>query len=149
MTDWRSSSSASQAGTNKRQYTSVEKNTSSTLETDYYTNFYNDNKEAYINFGGSSNNLHHHYSHQVNHHYHHEQKPEVFNTNIDPRNNHQLMMMNSSSQVATQQQPQLITASSSNLWLNNPSAATASDFLSYENWDELGSVVKFAFDSSM
>ncbi|XP_028799576.1 transcription factor JUNGBRUNNEN 1-like isoform X1 [Neltuma alba] len=159
MTDWRSSQ---QAGTKRQYSSSVDKNTSrlitSTVDISDHTNFYDNNsKEAYINFGGSNYNHHHYYSQQVNHH--HELKPAVFNnTNIidqrNSNNHHPFMMMNSQTASAAAQQPQLITASSpsssSNLWINNnPSAAAANDFLKYENWDELGSVVKFALDSSL
>ncbi|KAK4285704.1 hypothetical protein QN277_002366 [Acacia crassicarpa] len=153
ITDWRSSSSS----LTKRQYSSVDKNASSTEEIDHTSNYYSNNKEAYIDFGGRHNHNHlgHQYDSQLNHH--HEQKPAVFNTISDQRNNNnnnnQFMIMNSS-QAAAQQQPQFVTPSSSNLWINNPSAAaagaaTANDFLTYENWDELGSVVRFALDSSM
>ncbi|XP_054816617.1 putative NAC domain-containing protein 94 [Prosopis cineraria] len=160
ITDWRSP----QAGA-KRQYSSIEKNTrlvSSSSVVDH-SNYNNNNKEAYINFGGSNHHHHDgHYYSQVNHHdhdhgHHHEHKPTVFNnysnnTNIDQRNNNQFMMMNCQAEA---QPPQLITASSSSsssnyLWINNHSAAAANhDFLTYENWDELGSVVKFALDSSI
>lgn len=77
------------------------------------------NQESYINFGG---------------HYQKEQKAVINYTNCDKRN--QLCC------TVAQQQPQL-TAPSSNLWSNPP----GNDFFTFDNWDELGSVVKFAVDS--
>ncbi|KAF1898191.1 hypothetical protein Lal_00032956 [Lupinus albus] len=79
----------------------------------------NTNEEAYINFGASVG------------HYQNEQK-HVINY---PRN--QL-----SSSVAQQS---LVTAPSSNFWINL--AVTNNDLFTFENWDELGSVVKFCVDS--
>jgi len=83
------------------------------------------NQESFINFGG---------------HYHNEQKPVINYTNSDKRN-----QFNVTSQLCStmaQHQPQL-TVPSTNLWSNPP----ANDFFSFDNWDELGSVVKFAVDS--
>ncbi|KAK7324346.1 hypothetical protein VNO77_27879 [Canavalia gladiata] len=82
-------------------------------------------EEAYINFGG---------------HFHNEQKPVINYTNSDQiRNPFHVGQL--SSQVA--QQPQL-SAPSSNMWNNN---SPMNDFFTFDNWDELGSVVKFAVDS--
>ncbi|CAJ1958107.1 unnamed protein product [Sphenostylis stenocarpa] len=83
------------------------------------------NQESYINFGG---------------HYHIEQKPAINYTNTDQRN--QFHVMSQLCSPVAQQQPQL-TAPSSNLWTNPP----GNDFFTFDNWDELGSVVKFAVDS--
>ncbi|XP_027342991.1 transcription factor JUNGBRUNNEN 1-like [Abrus precatorius] len=84
---------------------------------------FNTNQEAYINFGA---------------HYHSEQKPIINYTSSIQRN--QFHMGQLSSPVA--HQPQL-TAPSSN-FVTNP---IANDFFTFDNWDELGSVVKFAVDS--
>ncbi|QCD96583.1 transcription factor JUNGBRUNNEN 1-like [Vigna unguiculata] len=83
------------------------------------------NKESYINFGG---------------HYHNEQKPAINYTNSDKRN--QFNVVSQLCSTVAQQQPQL-TAPAPNLWTNLP----GNDFFTFDNWDELGSVVKFAVDS--
>ncbi|KAK7257053.1 hypothetical protein RIF29_30746 [Crotalaria pallida] len=90
----------------------------------------NNTGEGYINFGRSHG------------HCQNEHKPIVNYTSIGQM--HQFHHAgNLSSQVA--QQPKL-TAPSSSLWNNNP---VDSDFFKFENWDELGSIVKFANDSSV
>lgn len=84
------------------------------------------NQEAYINFGG---------------HYHNEQKPVInYTNNSDQRNQFHVNQLCS---PVAQHQPQL-TAPSSNFWINNP---VGNDFFTFDNWDELGSVVKFSVDS--
>ncbi|KAK7243887.1 hypothetical protein RIF29_38700 [Crotalaria pallida] len=88
------------------------------------------NQEPYINFGASLG------------HYHHknEQKQNVINyTCSGPRNQFHASQL--SSPIA--QQPH-ITSPSSNFWVNQ---ALSNDFFTFENWDELGSVVKYAGDS--
>ncbi|OIV92504.1 hypothetical protein TanjilG_02267 [Lupinus angustifolius] len=82
-----------------------------------------EDSEAYINFGASLS------------HFQNEQK----HVNNYPMNQFHVGQL--SSQVA--QKPQL-TAPSYNFW-TNPSVTN--DFFMFENWDELGSVVKFGVDS--
>ena len=94
----------------------------------------NTNQESYINFGASS----------FSHYDQKEQKPSINNYTNDPRNNQFHVSQFGSHQVMPQSQPQLV-ASSSNFWINQ----SADDLFAYENWDELGSVVKFAFDSPL
>ncbi|XP_061352129.1 transcription factor JUNGBRUNNEN 1-like [Gastrolobium bilobum] len=88
---------------------------------------FNTNGEAYINFGTSLG------------HHENDRKPVVKNTSSDQR--HQFHVGELSSPVAHQTQ---LTAPSSNFWIN----PEANDFFAFENWDELGSVVKYAVDSS-
>ncbi|XP_020205022.1 transcription factor JUNGBRUNNEN 1 [Cajanus cajan] len=88
--------------------------------------FLTNQEEAYINFGD---------------HYHNEKKPIISYTNSDQRNNNQFHVSQFYSPVP--QQPQLLTAPSSNFWIN----PVGNDFFTFDNWDELGSVVKFAVDS--
>lgn len=105
---------------------------------------------TYINFGAS---LGHDHYHNI------EQKPTVvtYNHTITSsehhqRNNiqfHHVGQLNSPVVAVAQQQPQLnnIVQPSSNSWNIKPAAAHANDF-TFDNWDELGSVVKFAVDDS-
>ncbi|KAK7401653.1 hypothetical protein VNO78_13299 [Psophocarpus tetragonolobus] len=86
--------------------------------------FHSNNQEAYINFGD---------------HYQNDQKPVINYTNSDERNQFHVNQL----YTPVAQQPQLITAPPSNLWSNQ----VGNDFFSFDNWDELGSVVKFAVDS--
>lgn len=119
----------------------------------------NSNKEAYINFGGCNsdiiNNNGHYYNYQKNHH---EQKPAIVNrctssnNIIDQRNIHP--QFDDHHELMAQQPHQFIAAPSSNLWNisntnYNPNSAAANDIFTFDNCDELGSVVKFAFDSSV
>ncbi|MED6125165.1 hypothetical protein PIB30_066100 [Stylosanthes scabra] len=114
-------------------------------------------QESYINFGATIIG---------HHHYQNEQKPAINYTALGSNNNndqtqrnnnnnnhhhHQLNYHHPSSVVATtnvaqQQQQQQMMAPTSNMWIN-PSALN--DFFGFDddNWDELGSVVKFAVDS--
>ncbi|KAK7271303.1 hypothetical protein RJT34_27084 [Clitoria ternatea] len=99
--------------------------------------FNTDQDQAYINFGGHNNYQHHH----------NEQKPIINNhytiNSDDQRNRFHMGPFNSPLVTQPQQHPQL-NVPSSNSWIS-PSATN--DFFTFENWDELGSVVKFAVDS--
>lgn len=89
------------------------------------------NQQTFINFGAS----------HENHHNNNIEDKLMINTNytnIDQRN-HQLM----SCQVSQQPQ-QNVTLSNSNLWIKQQ---VENELLMFDNWDELGSVVKFAVDS--
>ncbi|KAG5000453.1 hypothetical protein AAZX31_08G167700 [Glycine max] len=92
--------------------------------------FNNTNQESYINFGG---------------HYQNEQKPVINYTNSDQRNQYHVMTHQLFAAPVAQhhQQPQQLTSPSSNFWLNSP---PGNDFFTFDNWDELGSVVKFVVD---
>ncbi|CAK8534746.1 unnamed protein product [Lathyrus sativus] len=82
------------------------------------------NQQTYINFGLSRED-------------HHNQNKPVL-----PVNNYtSSYQRNQFSSVA--QQPQQILIPSSNFWIQE----AANELLSFDNWDELGSVVKFAVDS--
>ncbi|XP_019455251.1 PREDICTED: transcription factor JUNGBRUNNEN 1-like isoform X2 [Lupinus angustifolius] len=83
----------------------------------------NTNEEAYINFGANLG------------HYQNEKK-HVINY---PRNLFNVGQLSSS--VAQQS---LLTEPSSNFWIN---LAVTNELFTSENWDELGSVVKFSVDS--
>ncbi|XP_061375071.1 transcription factor JUNGBRUNNEN 1-like [Gastrolobium bilobum] len=85
---------------------------------------FNTNQEGYINFGG---------------HYH-NQKTVINYTSSDQWNQFHVGDQLSS---PVEQQPQQ-TAPASNFWINQ----AMNDFYTFDNWDELGSVVKFAVDSS-
>ncbi|KAL1299986.1 transcription factor JUNGBRUNNEN 1-like isoform X2 [Arachis ipaensis] len=122
----------------------------------------NQHQESYINFGATIIG-HHHYHH---HRHQNEQKPvtnyTACNNNTDQiqRNNsnhhhHHQLNYHPSSAVATtvpqQQQQQyhhhhqLMTAPASNMWIN-PSAMN--DLFAFDDdWDELGSVLKFTVDT--
>ncbi|MED6138584.1 hypothetical protein PIB30_075619 [Stylosanthes scabra] len=110
-------------------------------------------QESYINFGATIIG---------HHHYQNEQKPVINYTALCNNNNNDQTQRNNnnhhhhhhlnyhpSSVVATTttvaQQQQQMMAPTSNMWIN-PSAMN--DFFGFDdNWDELGSVVKFAVDS--
>lgn len=96
------------------------------LECDY------SNQEAYINFGTN-------FGHYANDH-----RP-VINNNAsnDQRHHHHQVHVGLLNSPAAQ--PPRLSAPSSDFW-NSPAA---NDFFTFENWDELGSVVKFAADSPM
>ncbi|KAJ1430765.1 NAC domain [Sesbania bispinosa] len=82
------------------------------------------NQETYINFGCYEN----------------EQKPAVTSSSEHQRNNHHQQFHVGEFSSQGSQQPQL-NVPSSNIWINNP---VANDFFTFDNWDELGSVVNFA-----
>ncbi|KAE9585050.1 putative transcription factor NAM family [Lupinus albus] len=83
------------------------------------------NQEAYINFGASLS------------HYQNGEQKHVINY---PRNQFHVGQLSS----PVTQKPQL-TAPFSNLWIN---PVVSNDIFTFENWDELGSVVKFGVDSN-
>ncbi|CAL0310778.1 unnamed protein product [Lupinus luteus] len=85
--------------------------------------FTNTSEEAYINFGANHGNYQNKQKHVINY----------------PRNQFHVGQLSSS--VAQQS---LLTTPSSNLWLN---LSVTNDLFTFENWDELGSVVKFSVDS--
>ncbi|KAK7313882.1 hypothetical protein VNO77_39085 [Canavalia gladiata] len=92
---------------------------------------FNSNREAYINFGTSLG------------HYHNDHKPLINSNTIinnDQKHHHQFHVGQLSSPMAQQSQ---LTTPSSNFWINT----SPNDFFTFENWDELGSVVKYALDS--
>nr|QSD99847.1 NAC family transcription factor [Melilotus albus] len=90
---------------------------------------FNRNQQTYINFGAN------HEQNQIN-----EQKAvDSYTTSSDHRNQFHVDQLSSS--VA---QPQQINVTpSSNFWIKQ----AGNELLSFDNWDELGSVVKFAVDS--
>ncbi|CAI8595369.1 unnamed protein product [Vicia faba] len=87
------------------------------------------NQQTYINFGAS------HEHRPINEH-----KLISNYTSIDQMNQFHVDQMSSS--VAHQPQQNNVTQSS-NYWVNQ----AANELLSFDNWDELGSVVKFSVDS--
>lgn len=87
------------------------------------------NQQTYINFGAS----HEHWRVNEN------QQMDNYGR-IDQMNEFHVDQMSSS--VAHQPQ-QHNAAQSSNYWINQ----AANELLSFDNWDELGSVVKFSVDS--
>ncbi|XP_058751989.1 transcription factor JUNGBRUNNEN 1-like [Vicia villosa] len=88
------------------------------------------NQQTYINFGAS------HEHRPINEH------SSINNyTSIDRMNQFHVDQLSSSS-VAHQPQQNSVTQSS-NYWVNE----AANELLSFDNWDELGSVVKFSVDS--
>ncbi|XP_058765703.1 transcription factor JUNGBRUNNEN 1-like [Vicia villosa] len=88
------------------------------------------NQQTYINFGAS------HEHRPINEH------SSINNyTSVDRINQFQVDQLSSSS-VAHQSQQNNVTQSS-NYWVNQ----AANELLSFDNWDELGSVVKFSVDS--
>lgn len=80
---------------------------------------FNTNQQTYINFGANLDYTNYNSS--------------------DQRNQFHVGQLN----FPISQQPQLTAPPSSNLWTK----PAANDVLSYDNWDELGSVIKFAGDS--
>ncbi|KAK7405421.1 hypothetical protein VNO78_06701 [Psophocarpus tetragonolobus] len=84
---------------------------------------FNNNGEEYIKFSTSLG------------HYYNDYKPVISHNNIRSDKRH---YDNLNSQVP--QQPQITTLPSSNFWINPP---TNNNFSTFENWDELGSIVKF------
>ncbi|XP_027356420.1 transcription factor JUNGBRUNNEN 1-like [Abrus precatorius] len=89
------------------------------------------NGEAFINFGTSLG------------HYHNDHKPVInSNTLSNDQRHHQFHVAELSCPVA---QPPQLAAPSSNFWIE----PVANDFFTFENWDELGSVVKYALDSPL
>ncbi|KAI4333331.1 hypothetical protein L6164_018159 [Bauhinia variegata] len=91
-----------------------------------------DTQEAYINFSFP-------YHHNVHQHYN-EQKPDINYTSVDQRNQFHVGQLISSPLG----QPQLPSPNASSFWINNP---VGDDFFKFDqnSWDELASVVKFAF----
>nr|AFK39463.1 unknown [Lotus japonicus] len=88
---------------------------------------FNTNQETYINFGASLG------------YYQDGQKPTISNySSSDQRNNFHGGQLRSPTVV---QQAQ-VNAASSNFWMNL--AMSTDHFFTSDNWDELGSVVKFA-----
>ncbi|WJX72927.1 Transcription factor JUNGBRUNNEN 1, variant 2 [Trifolium repens] len=90
---------------------------------------FNINQQTYINFGASHEQ-----------HHHNEDKP-INNYAISDQSN-QFHVDELSSSVSHQPQQNNVTQYS-NFWINQ----AANELLSFDNWDELGSVVKFAVDS--
>lgn len=89
---------------------------------------FNTNQETYINFGTSQE------------HHHNEDKPVNNYTSSDQRNQFHVDQLSSS----VEHQPQQINVTqSSNFWIKQ----AANELLSFDNWDELGSVVNFVSDS--
>ena len=89
---------------------------------------FNTNQQAYINFGTSHE------------HHHNEEKPVNNYTSSDQRNQFHVDQLSSS----VEHQPQQINVTeSSNFWIKQ----AANELLSFDNWNELGSVVNFVSDS--
>ncbi|XP_031278806.1 transcription factor JUNGBRUNNEN 1-like [Pistacia vera] len=124
--DWRDSSSSA-----KRH--SILASTSKTYTID------SNNQESYISFEAPIVHHHHHHHHQTN-------KP------MKPLVDHHINYERNQQYIAAEQLSNTIInsplsmASSSISSFQNP---YGSELLTYENWDELRSVVEFAFDSSL
>lgn len=108
------------------KYLSAKRHHSNDMGTRKSTVESNTNQESYINFGSNLGNY--------------QNEKSVINYRYSNQRN-QFHVSQLNSPVA--QQPQL-TAPSSNFWTN---PAVTNEFFTFENWDELGSVVKFAIDS--
>ncbi|KAI5440641.1 hypothetical protein KIW84_010209 [Lathyrus oleraceus] len=88
------------------------------------------NQQTYINFGPS-------------HEDHHNQDKPVLPVNSYTSSGQRNQFYMSQLTSSDAQQPQQILIPSSNFWIQQ----AANELLSFDNWDELGSVVKFAVDS--
>ncbi|XP_058765702.1 transcription factor JUNGBRUNNEN 1-like [Vicia villosa] len=86
------------------------------------------NQQTYINFG-SSHEVHHNQDIPVNNYANNGQRNQFYVSELTPS--------------VPEQPAQQILIPSSNFWIQE----AADELLSYDNWDELGSVVKFAVDS--
>lgn len=89
----------------------------------------NTNQQTYINFGQT-----------IHEHHYNDDKPINNHTSSDQRNQFHVDQLSSS----VEYQPQQINVTqSSNFWIKQ----AANELLSFDNWDELGSVVNFVSDS--